>query len=164
MSVVTRVCWPAGVGGSASATADRPVGGCVLPRRYWGRTHALYSYHLKRWLGWCESSGLDPLIGVLRAHVELDIRHLGESELMHSSVVTMMHGARGFFRFAHIDGLISAESVRMAGCVVPRGVGLLREVAEFTGVSRGVTDALLDTDKLARALARSVHRSGVRGG
>jgi integrase/recombinase XerD len=23
--------------------------------------------------------------------------------------VTMMHGVRGFFRFAHIDGLISAD-------------------------------------------------------
>ena len=42
-------------------------------------------------------------------NVELYIRHLGESELMDSSVVTMMHGVRGFFRFAHIDGLISAD-------------------------------------------------------
>jgi integrase len=28
---------------------------------------------------------------------------------MDSSVVTMMHGVRGFFRFAHIDGLIPAD-------------------------------------------------------
>ncbi len=28
---------------------------------------------------------------------------------MDSSVVTMMHGVRGFFRFAHIDGLITAD-------------------------------------------------------
>ena len=26
-----------------------------------------------------------------------------------SSVTTMMHGVRGFFRFAHIDGLIPAD-------------------------------------------------------
>ena len=29
--------------------------------------------------------------------------------LMDSSVVTMMHGVRGFFRYAHIDGLITAD-------------------------------------------------------
>ena len=28
---------------------------------------------------------------------------------MDSSVTTMMHGVRGFFRFAHIDGLIPAD-------------------------------------------------------
>jgi site-specific recombinase XerD len=28
---------------------------------------------------------------------------------MGSTVVTMMHGVRGFFRFAHIDGLIAAD-------------------------------------------------------
>jgi hypothetical protein len=52
---------------------------------------------------------LDPLAGIQRAHVELYIRHLGESGLMVSSVNTMMHGVRGFFRFAHIDGLIAAD-------------------------------------------------------
>jgi site-specific recombinase XerD len=28
---------------------------------------------------------------------------------MDSSIVTMMHGVRGYFRFAHIDGLITAD-------------------------------------------------------
>ena len=77
--------------------------------RYAGRTHDLYAYQLRRWFGWCESNGLDPLLGIQRAHVELYIRQLGESGLMDSSVVTMMHGVRGFFRFAHIDGLIPAD-------------------------------------------------------
>lgn len=40
---------------------------------------------------------------------DCDIRHLGETGLMPSSVTTMMHGVRGFFRFAHIDGLIPAD-------------------------------------------------------
>ena len=77
--------------------------------RYSGHTHALYAYQLRRWFAWCEANGLDPLVGIQRAHVELYIRHLGESGLMDSSVNTMMHGVRGFFRFAHIDGLISAD-------------------------------------------------------
>jgi integrase/recombinase XerD len=49
------------------------------------------------------------LVGIQRAHVELYIRGLGESGLMASSINTMMHGMRGFFRFAHIDGLIPAD-------------------------------------------------------
>src|SRR5664279_1628356 len=57
-------------------------------------------------------SGLDPLLGVQGAHDELYIRHLGDSGLMDPSVSTMMHAVRGFFRFAHIDGLIpSAPAV-----------------------------------------------------
>ena len=77
--------------------------------RYSGRTHALYAFALRRWFAWCEANGLDPLVGIQRAHVELYIRQLGESGLMDSSVVTMMHAVRGFFRFAHIDGLIAAD-------------------------------------------------------
>ena len=77
--------------------------------RYSGRTHVMYTSQLKRWFAWCEGNGLDPLIGIKRAHVELYIRHLGECGLMDSSIVTMMHGVRGYFRFAHIDGLITAD-------------------------------------------------------
>ena len=57
----------------------------------------------------CEGNGLDPLVGIQRAHVELYIRSLGAAGLMASSTNTMMHGVRGFFRFAHIDGLIPAD-------------------------------------------------------
>jgi len=41
--------------------------------------------------------------------VELYIRQLGDRGLMDSSVVTMMHAVRGYFRFAHIDGLIGSD-------------------------------------------------------
>lgn len=44
--------------------------------RYAGHTQALYSYQLHRWFVWCEGNGLDPLIGIQRAHVELYIRSL----------------------------------------------------------------------------------------
>src|SRR4051812_40264796 len=47
--------------------------------------------------------------GVQRAHIELYIRQLGEAGLMASSVDTMMHAVRGFFRFAHIDGTIRCD-------------------------------------------------------
>lgn len=77
--------------------------------RYAGRTHFLYAFQLRCWFSWCQTHGLDPLIGIQRAHVELYIRQLGEHGLMDSSVVTMMHAVRGYFRFAHIDGLIPAD-------------------------------------------------------
>src|SRR6188472_4252279 len=77
--------------------------------RYAGRTHTLYAFQLREWFTWCDANGLDPLVGIQRAHVELFIRHLGETGLMPSSINTMMHGVRGFFRFAHIDGLIAAD-------------------------------------------------------
>lgn len=77
--------------------------------RYRGHTHELYTYQLQRWFSWCETNRLDPLTGIQRAHVELYIHHLGENGLMDSSVITMMNGVRGFFRFAHIDGRIPAD-------------------------------------------------------
>jgi len=77
--------------------------------RYAGRTHVLYSFQLRQWFAWCERNGLDPLVGIQRAHVELSIRQLGDRGLMDSSVVTTMHAVRGYFRFAHIDGLIPAD-------------------------------------------------------
>jgi integrase/recombinase XerD len=77
--------------------------------RYSGHTHSLYAYQLRRWFEWCETNRLDPLDGIQRAHVELYIRHLASCALMASSINTMMHGVRGFFRFAHIDGLVSSD-------------------------------------------------------
>jgi len=77
--------------------------------RYSGRTHTLYAFQLREWFAWCERNGLDALTGVQRAHVELYIRQLGDRGLMDSSVNTMMHAVRGYFRFAHIDGLITAD-------------------------------------------------------
>jgi hypothetical protein len=39
--------------------------------RYAGHTHKLYAYQLRRWFEWCETSLLDPLVEIQRAHVEL---------------------------------------------------------------------------------------------
>ena len=64
--------------------------------RYSGRTHTLYAYQLRQWFAWCQTNGLDPLIGIQRAHVELYIRGLGDRGLMDSSVNTMMHAVRGW--------------------------------------------------------------------
>jgi integrase/recombinase XerD len=39
----------------------------------------------------------------------LYIRHLHDNGLRDSSINTMLHGVRGFFQFAHIDGLLTAD-------------------------------------------------------
>jgi integrase/recombinase XerD len=77
--------------------------------RYSGHTHTMYASQLRRWFAWCETNALDPLVGIQRAHIELYIRHLGQAGLMGSSVVTSMHAVRGYFRYAHIDGLIVSD-------------------------------------------------------
>ena len=48
--------------------------------RYSGHTHGLYAFQLRQWFTWCESNGLDPLLGIQRAHVELYIRQLGDRD------------------------------------------------------------------------------------
>jgi hypothetical protein len=84
--------------------------------RYAGHTHELYTYQLRRWFQWCDSNDLDPLLGI-HVGAELCVRSLGGAGMMASSVNTMMHGVRGFFRFAHIDGTIPAD--RGLGSWVP---------------------------------------------
>jgi site-specific recombinase XerD len=113
--------------------------------RYSGRTHNLYAFQLRRWFSWCEANCLDPLVGIQRAHVELYIRHLGDCGLMDSSVVTMMHGVRGFFRYAHIDGIIAADPAVYARLPKvhrdeSRTQGLDRlELIRFLQVAQGLT-------------------------
>ena len=137
--------------------------------RYSGRTHALYAFQLKQWFAWCEHHGLDPLAGIQRAHVELYIRGLGERGLMDSSVVTMMHGVRGFFRFAHVDGLISADPAVYARLPKvqrdeSRTQGLDRlelirflQVAQTMSVHHGALAFLLGINALRASEAAAVH-------
>jgi len=82
--------------------------------RYSGRTHTLYAYQLREWFEWCQANALDPLVGIQLGHVELYIRRLGDHGLMDSAVNTMMHAVRGYFRFAHIDGLIGFDPAAFA--------------------------------------------------
>jgi integrase/recombinase XerD len=84
--------------------------------RYSGRTHTLYAFQLGQWFAWCQTNGLDPLVGIQRAHVELYIRGLGDRGLMDSSVNTMMHAVRGYFRFAHSTASSAPTRLSTRGC------------------------------------------------
>jgi hypothetical protein len=100
--------------------------------RYSGHTHHLYAYQLRRWFAWCEMNRLEALVGIQRAHVELYIRHRGEKGLRASSINTMMHGVRGFFRFAgwspiarpHGLKVGRADAIRLVCCSRRSGSGL----------------------------------------
>ena len=87
--------------------------------RYTGHTHHLYAGALRRWFGWCETNRLDPLTGIHARIWSSRSGHLHESGLRDPSVNTMMHGVRGSFRFAHIDGLIHRRPRRSRP--TPRG-------------------------------------------
>jgi integrase/recombinase XerD len=77
--------------------------------RYAGHAHELYSYQMRRWFEWCEGNGLGPAgRDPTRPHRAVPPR----------SGRGRPHGVfdehddargRGFFRFAHIDGLIPAD-------------------------------------------------------
>jgi integrase/recombinase XerD len=40
----------------------------------------LYAHQLGQWFAWCETNAVDPLVGIQRAQVELDIRQLADPE------------------------------------------------------------------------------------
>ena len=127
------------------------------------RTHHLYTFRSREWFDWRERNGLDPLVGVQRAHVELYIRSLGERGLMDSSVVSMMNGVRGFFRFAHIDGLITADPAVYARLPKvqrdeSRTQGLDRlELIRFLQVAQPITVHLdrRDANRMVTRIAKS---------
>ena len=78
--------------------------------RYSGRTHHLYAFQLRRVVRLVrDATGSTRWSGSSGRTSSSTSASLGERGLMDSSVVTMMHGVRGFFRFAHIDGLIPAD-------------------------------------------------------
>jgi integrase/recombinase XerD len=161
------------------AMTPAPVAAVSYLARYSGHTHQLYAYQLRRWFSWCETNRLDPLAGIQRAHVELYIRHLGETGLRVSSINTMMHGVRGFFRFAHIDGLIPADPAVYARLPIvhqdeTRTQGLDRlelirflQVAQTLTVHHGALAYLLGINALRASEAAAVriedYRETLRG-
>ena len=110
-----------------------------------------------------------PLAGIQRAHVELYVRQLGDQGLMDSSVVTMMHAVRGYFRFAHIDGLI----LHLVGkgtkpATMPLTVPVLRVLEACRGqqtsgplILRPVSGKPIDRRDAYRMVARIAKAAGI---
>lgn len=109
--------------------------------RYRGATLSLYRTDLKCLFGWCEAHGLDPLDDVRRPHLEL-FRTWLETErgLMPSSVHHRLTVVRSFYRFAVIDGFLTAspaEHVRL-----PK---LYRDETRTLGLDRVELGAIIST-------------------
>ncbi|MEO8828314.1 tyrosine-type recombinase/integrase [Lapillicoccus sp.] len=84
-------------------------------------------------------------MGIQRAHVELHIRQLDGRGLMDSSVVTMMHAVRGYFRCAHIDAVSPSDPAVYARLpkvnrdeIAPTGLDRL-ELIRFLHVAQTLT-------------------------
>ena len=77
---------------------------------------------------------------------------------MDSSIVTMMHGVRGLFRFAHIDGLITADPAVYARLPKVQHDELIRflQVAQTLTVHRGALAFLLGINALRASEAAAV--------
>ncbi|UIU47045.1 tyrosine-type recombinase/integrase [Microcystis phage MinS1] len=87
--------------------------------RYQGQTFELYERYLRVWFEWCEARGLDPIVtargrdgddprAVTRGHVELWVREFSATHKA-STVGAAFTPIRGFYRFAHLDGLIDID-------------------------------------------------------
>ena len=51
--------------------ARRRAGGGLIPSPVLSQTHTLHASQLHRWFGWCQTNVLHPLVGIQRAHVEI---------------------------------------------------------------------------------------------
>lgn len=76
--------------------------------RYSGDTLELYQRYLARFLDWCERQDLDPLVDVIRGHLELYVRHIAEGRKP-STVGSAFTPVKGYYKFAYLDGRISHD-------------------------------------------------------
>src|SRR6478735_1106337 len=76
--------------------------------RYSGRTLESYRADLRGFFQWASDVGLAPL-DATRAHLELFRVSLEERGLAAATIDRRLSTVCGFFRFAHIDGVISSN-------------------------------------------------------
>ena len=100
--------------------------------RYAGNTRNLYQLHLAIYLDWCHHHQLDALADVTRTHVELFVRYLqDERGNKASTIANRMAAVKGYYRFAHIDGLIDRNPAEHA--LIPK---VHRDDVKILGLDR----------------------------
>ena len=119
--------------GSGPFGSPGEVTPCPFPA---GCTHALYPYQLRQWFTWCESNGLDPLVGIQRAHVELQIRRL--SDELGLRPAPGLANLRELVEQFRADGLQVALEVKEPLPVLPAGV----DVSAYRIVQEALTNAV----------------------
>ncbi len=76
--------------------------------RYSGRTLETYRYDVRAFFQWCADVGLE-VLEAKRAHIELWRVSMEQRGLAASTIDRRLSTICGFYRFAHIDGRISAN-------------------------------------------------------
>lgn len=97
--------------------------------RYPKITRDIYRIHLRHWFEWCHRLRIDPM-DAQRMHIEAFARHLSEElDRKPQTVAGKLNAVCGFYRFAHIDGLI----------LVDPGAHVRRPKIEFVSSTNGLT-------------------------
>src|SRR6516165_6009729 len=76
--------------------------------RYSGRTFEAYRHDLRTYFQWAADAGLE-VFSATRGHIELYRATLVERGLAPTTIDRRLSTVCGFYRFAHIDGRISAN-------------------------------------------------------
>jgi len=102
--------------------------------RYRGRTLDSYKHDLRTFFAWADDVGME-VLAATRPQLELYVRHLEEVGLAPSTIDRRISTICGFYRFAHVDGVIGtnpAEYVRRPKVHPSESRGLDRgELAAF---------------------------------
>ncbi|HET9733205.1 MAG TPA: tyrosine-type recombinase/integrase [Acidimicrobiales bacterium] len=76
--------------------------------RYRGRTLESYRHDLRSFFAWAEGVGLE-VLSANRSQLELYVRYLEETGLAPSTIDRRVSTVCGFYRFAHVDGVIASN-------------------------------------------------------
>jgi len=98
---------PSTVHGEPNAS-DAEIAAAAFLARYSGRTLDAYRHDLRTFFQWSEDVGL-AVLDATRAHIELYRSTLEERHLGAATIDRRLSTVCGFYRFAHIDGRVSAN-------------------------------------------------------
>jgi site-specific recombinase XerD len=96
------------VSATASPFEEAHMAAAAFLARYSGRTLETYRFDLRSYFEWCDSVGL-VVLEAKRPHIELWRAASEERGLAPSTIDRRLSTICGFYRFAHIDGRISAN-------------------------------------------------------
>jgi site-specific recombinase XerC len=104
--------------------AQRAVAGFLA--RYSGQTLDAYRHDLRVFFQWASDTGIE-VLAATRPHIELYRCWLEEQGLAAATVDRRLSTVCGFYRFAHIDGHVSANP--RSTCAAPRSIRPTREAS-----------------------------------
>ena len=146
------------VAGKASDFDEAQLAAVAFLARYNGRTLDAYRHDLRAFFTWATDAGL-AVLAATRPHIELYRHHMEQRTLAASTIDRRLSTVCGFYRFAHIDGRITAnpaQYVRRPTVHPSQGRGLDRtELGRFLFAAERV-------DRQHAALAALLGLNGLR--